>query len=267
MTYVKGTSFLCYAFAGMSTRIAIVDAGGLEVLDLPGDAPAVVLLHEGLGSVRLWRDFPAALAERDRRARRRVLPLRPRRLRPAAAPAHAALHARGGAGGAARRAPRHRDRRARPRRPQRRRVDRAHPRRRPPGARGRRDRTARVRRGRCASPRSARPSAPTRRTGCARAWPATIAIPTPPSTAGTTSGCIPSFRDWDITDVLPEITCPLLLIQGEHDQYGTMAQLDAIEARVSRAGRARASAGAARPAPRGAGGDADRRGELRAPDR
>jgi pimeloyl-ACP methyl ester carboxylesterase len=37
--------------------------GGLEVLDLPGDAyqPALVLLHEGLGSVGLWRGFPADL--------------------------------------------------------------------------------------------------------------------------------------------------------------------------------------------------------------
>ncbi|MBV9750115.1 MAG: alpha/beta hydrolase [Acetobacteraceae bacterium] len=29
----------------------------------PGDAPTLVLLHEGLGSVELWRDFPARLAE------------------------------------------------------------------------------------------------------------------------------------------------------------------------------------------------------------
>jgi pimeloyl-ACP methyl ester carboxylesterase len=40
----------------------------------------------------------------------------------------------------------------------------------------------------------------------------------------------PEFRDWDITDVLPRVTAPTLLIQGEHDQYGTLAQLDAIEA-------------------------------------
>ena len=39
----------------------------------------------------------------------------------------------------------------------------------------------------------------------------------------------------------PTSPCPLLLIQGEHDQYGTMAQLDAIEAGVSGPGRARAS--------------------------
>ncbi len=28
----------------------------------PGDAPTIVLLHEGLGSVAMWRDFPARLA-------------------------------------------------------------------------------------------------------------------------------------------------------------------------------------------------------------
>ncbi|MBV9362676.1 MAG: alpha/beta hydrolase [Solirubrobacterales bacterium] len=42
----------------------------------------------------------------------------------------------------------------------------------------------------------------------------------------------PAFPQWDITDHLEGITCPVLLIQGEHDQYGTMAQLDAIEQRV-----------------------------------
>jgi pimeloyl-ACP methyl ester carboxylesterase/ribosomal protein S18 acetylase RimI-like enzyme len=39
----------------------------------------------------------------------------------------------------------------------------------------------------------------------------------------------PAFPEWDITGELESITCPLLLIQGERDQYGTMAQLDAIE--------------------------------------
>src|SRR3954447_21373966 len=42
----------------------------------------------------------------------------------------------------------------------------------------------------------------------------------------------PEFRAWDITDVLPRIAAPVLAIQGEHDQYGTMAQIDAIEAGV-----------------------------------
>jgi pimeloyl-ACP methyl ester carboxylesterase len=34
-----------------------VAGGTLELLDLPGAAPALVLLHEGLGSVELWRGF------------------------------------------------------------------------------------------------------------------------------------------------------------------------------------------------------------------
>ena len=42
----------------------------------------------------------------------------------------------------------------------------------------------------------------------------------------------PDFPRWDITDLLERIECPLLLIQGERDQYGTMAQLDAIERRA-----------------------------------
>jgi len=38
----------------------------------------------------------------------------------------------------------------------------------------------------------------------------------------------PAFRDWNIEAFLPRIRCPLLAIQGEDDEYGTMAQLDAI---------------------------------------
>lgn len=43
----------------------------------------------------------------------------------------------------------------------------------------------------------------------------------------------PDFPRWDIRGLLPAIACPLLLIQGERDQYGTMAQLDAIEQAVA----------------------------------
>jgi pimeloyl-ACP methyl ester carboxylesterase len=42
----------------------------------------------------------------------------------------------------------------------------------------------------------------------------------------------PAFRDWNIEACLPGIACPLLLIQGRDDEYGTPAQLDAIERRV-----------------------------------
>jgi pimeloyl-ACP methyl ester carboxylesterase len=42
----------------------------------------------------------------------------------------------------------------------------------------------------------------------------------------------PEFRGWSIEDVLGRIDRPLLLIQGRDDEYGTLAQLDRIEARV-----------------------------------
>jgi pimeloyl-ACP methyl ester carboxylesterase len=43
---------------------------------------------------------------------------------------------------------------------------------------------------------------------------------------------LPEFRSWNIEEYLPRITCPVLAIQGFEDQYGTMAQLDAIVAKV-----------------------------------
>jgi pimeloyl-ACP methyl ester carboxylesterase len=42
-----------------------------------------------------------------------------------------------------------------------------------------------------------------------------------------------SFRDWNIESLLPGIGCPVLLVQGRDDEYGTLAQIDAIERRVS----------------------------------
>ena len=38
----------------------------------------------------------------------------------------------------------------------------------------------------------------------------------------------PAFRSWNIEEYLPRITCPTLVIQGLDDQYGSMAQTDAI---------------------------------------
>jgi pimeloyl-ACP methyl ester carboxylesterase len=38
----------------------------------------------------------------------------------------------------------------------------------------------------------------------------------------------PRFRAWNIEEYLAAIRCPILLIQGENDEYGTRAQLDAI---------------------------------------
>jgi pimeloyl-ACP methyl ester carboxylesterase len=42
----------------------------------------------------------------------------------------------------------------------------------------------------------------------------------------------PEFRKWNIEEYLPRIKCPMLAIQGEEDKYGTMAQLDAIAAQA-----------------------------------
>ena len=42
----------------------------------------------------------------------------------------------------------------------------------------------------------------------------------------------PEFRSWNIEGYLPGIRCPILCIQGEEDEYGTIAQVKAIQARV-----------------------------------
>lgn len=43
----------------------------------------------------------------------------------------------------------------------------------------------------------------------------------------------PEFRDWNIEDCLPGITAPVLVLQGADDQYGSQKQLDAIAEQVS----------------------------------
>lgn len=43
----------------------------------------------------------------------------------------------------------------------------------------------------------------------------------------------PEYRSWKITDKLPNVSCPLLALQGEADEYGTIIQLEKIVAGVS----------------------------------
>ena len=43
----------------------------------------------------------------------------------------------------------------------------------------------------------------------------------------------PDFCTWNIEDLTSSITAPMLLIQGRDDEYGTLAQLDSIEARAT----------------------------------
>jgi pimeloyl-ACP methyl ester carboxylesterase len=43
----------------------------------------------------------------------------------------------------------------------------------------------------------------------------------------------PDFKAWNIESVLSAIRAPTLLIQGADDQYGTRAQIDAIEQQLA----------------------------------
>jgi pimeloyl-ACP methyl ester carboxylesterase len=43
----------------------------------------------------------------------------------------------------------------------------------------------------------------------------------------------PEFRRWNIEGLLPSIRCPVLAIQGEEDEYGTMEQIASIGRAVS----------------------------------
>lgn len=47
----------------------------------------------------------------------------------------------------------------------------------------------------------------------------------------------PPFRDWNIEAYLPRIVCPVLALQGEGDEYATMRQIDVIAAAVPGAQR------------------------------
>ena len=42
----------------------------------------------------------------------------------------------------------------------------------------------------------------------------------------------PEFRKWNLEEYLPRISQPILLVQGRDDEYGTEKQLDAIRAQV-----------------------------------
>jgi pimeloyl-ACP methyl ester carboxylesterase len=43
----------------------------------------------------------------------------------------------------------------------------------------------------------------------------------------------PQFREWNIEEYLGAISCPTLVIQGENDEYGTLAHVEAIQRGVS----------------------------------
>ena len=45
----------------------------------------------------------------------------------------------------------------------------------------------------------------------------------------------PAFRSWNIEAALPSIRCPVLAVQGEDDEYGTMAQIEGVARLVPQA--------------------------------
>ena len=68
----------------------------------------------------------------------------------------------------------------------------------------------------------------------------------------------PEFRKWDITEFLAYIRVPMLIVQGEDDQYGTVKQIEVAATGMLLPGRGRAAARRqALAAARGAGGDAE----------
>ncbi len=42
----------------------------------------------------------------------------------------------------------------------------------------------------------------------------------------------PGFKAWNVTDVIDHLRIPVLAIQGREDQYGTLAQISVIEERI-----------------------------------
>jgi pimeloyl-ACP methyl ester carboxylesterase len=55
------------------------------------------------------------------------------------------------------------------------------------------------------------------------------------------------FRNWNITRLLSSIGCPLLAIQSEDDEYATMAQIDIISSHAPQAVRVKLPAGGHSP--------------------
>lgn len=49
----------------------------------------------------------------------------------------------------------------------------------------------------------------------------------------STAWLSPAFRTWDIRPLLSQVTCPVLAVQGHDDEYGSPAQVESIAALVT----------------------------------
>ena len=163
--------------------------------------------------------------------------------------------------GAAARARRHRLSARPPARPQRRRFDRDDLCRQRAGssrARARADRAAFLHRGHGPRRDRARAATRSRRRRCAKSSSAGTPTSMARSARWSEPWLDPDFRKWDITEALGYIRVPILIVQGEDDQYGTLrADRGRAKQECYLPGRSGGAAGRApRAAPRGAGTDA-----------
>lgn len=80
----------------------VIDGRRLEYRDFPAtiaDQPVLLLLHEGLGCVTMWRHFPRKTGRRNRLSRHCLVAGGLRWLGTLCRATHATLHASRGAGG------------------------------------------------------------------------------------------------------------------------------------------------------------------------
>ena len=80
-----------------------------------------------------------------------------------------------------------------------------------------------------ASPPSSRRARPTRPAICARSFARWHADVDNAFKGWNGAWLDPDFRQWDITEFLAYIRVPMLIVQGEDDQYGTVKQIEAAE--------------------------------------
>ena len=190
------------------------------------------MLHEGLGSVGLWGEFPDRLAAATGCGVFAYSRAGYGAFEPGQAAAAARVHAYRGAGRAAESAGGDRLSPRTSGRPLRRRVDRRDLYRRRAGSshpRAVADRAALHRRGHFGVLDRDRSRRATSRASCAQnlsRWHSDVDN----AFYGWNGAWLdPKFRDWDISEYLAYIRVPVQIVQGEGDQYGTLRQIEVAQ--------------------------------------
>ena len=232
----------------------------------PDAAPTVVMLHEGLASAATWGSFPDQIAAATGAGVFVYSRAGYGQSSPGTLPRSAVFHARRSDRSAAARARGNRIPARDFPRPQRRRVNRHRLCRRRAGrsrARAGSDRAAFFHRGYRASPKSAAPASRSNPGRFAKNSAAGTPTSIAPSAPGTSHGSHPQFGKWDITEALGYIRVPILIVQGEDDQFGTVKQIETAQRECSCPVETTAAARRApRAAARSSGTDAQCRDRL-----